>query len=168
LEAPIVLPLLGGEREARERAPLHAKVERLQVLTEQADAVAYLTLCGDGTWGYAHPDTKQMVNFVAGVHRVDATTVEFARRAEIPHLIITEEPPLAVRRSLEGPLSPEHIRVPARGVELMEEGEEVYEPDLDLERPLAHACSYCGARFPHAAPLRRHVELHHRRFGDEA
>ena len=162
---PVVLPLLGGSREReQEQERGEVRVERLEVLSEQEDWIAYLTVCGDGTWGYARRTENggvEMLNFAAGVHRVDAETVGYVRRAGIPNLVLTDEMPVAVRRLADWFLRPEHIRVLPRGTELEAEGEPVFESALALERPLAYQCTHCGARFPHAAPLRRHVERNH-------
>jgi len=167
---PLVLPAIGGSRgreREREQERADIRVERLEVLSEQEDWVAYLTVCGDGSWGYGHPTRRtaggkpEMVNFTAGVHRVDATTVEFVRRSGPPYLVLTEEMPVAVRRPADWYLRPEHIRVLPRGTELEAVGEPVFEFELTLERPLAYQCPHCGARFPHPAPLRRHVQRNH-------
>lgn len=84
-----------------------------------------------------------------------------------PQLILGEGEPPEYTRALPPPgepLRPEHLRIPRdRRIVLAqpEVVEEIFEADPDPDRRSDYPCGHCGARFPHAAPLRRHVERHH-------
>lgn len=67
------------------------------------------------------------------------------------------------------PLSPEHLRIPHDGRILLADvsvQEEIAEADPD--RPLDFSCGHCPERFPHSAPLARHVARNHGPESDQA
>lgn len=128
-------------------------------------------LVTSGNWGYADHD-RVMRSFPAGLYLdVDQETQDFVRRANSPQLLLGEgEPPeFAALVVLGQPVQLTNIRIPHDGrivlaqPEVMEEIAEEQEDDRALDYP----CAYCPERYPHSAPLRRHVALHHAVLVDE-
>lgn len=158
----------GGRRRTR-RSNIKDEALRLEnreVLTVHEDGVAWLAVYGTGTWGYGHKTDAGVVmrSFAAGLHWVDQVTVDYARRSGIPTLMITEELPEVDRRTLPGPLGPEHLRLPSDGslVPASSPAPTAEQPVVDPGgAPLDFPCEYCPERFPSAAMRSRHVEFEH-------
>lgn len=126
--------------------------------------MAFLTVLGTGTWGFADSQ-RRMRTFDAGVHEVDDEVVAMAQAAGDPRLVVTDvEPIIRHRDPSEGPLSWDDIRLPADGgVEFAAEAQQVeaaHEKD-PFALPLDYPCGTCPARFPAPAPRDRHRALHH-------
>ena len=166
----------------RSRSPVKddaLRLETREVLTTHEDGVAWLAVLGAGTWGYGHDTGEREVdrfgvekpvvvmrNFPAGLHWVDQETVDFARRARVPFLMVTDEAPQVVRRELPGPLGPEHLQLPADGAlvpaSLPEPPSSVSAEEPGVA-PLDFPCGYCDRRLPSAAVRALHVEEEHER-----
>lgn len=155
-----------ARRKRRER-PAPKLILNPEVLTRHEDGVAWLTVLGErGSWGYgrATPDGVVMMTFKPGLHWVDQTTVDFARRSGISTLLITDEPPRIARHVIEGPLAPEHFDTPEGIVIAPDEGAPVVAPaEPEPSVPLDFDCMWCPQRFPSEAARDRHVEFEHER-----